>query len=69
MVPSCYNREAFDRHYLTSYKPTTEIKTDFAPGCPHWKTGGNAHKLDHLVDLGGRRLPWSACSGCRQKSE
>lgn len=51
--PSCYNRADYEAVWL--------------PGCPHWRSMGNAHVTPKLVDRGGKQLRWVACNGCGQK--
>jgi hypothetical protein len=53
--PTCYNHAPFIGGWL--------------PGCPHWRSGGNAHLMRQLTDQRGVWLPWTACTGCKHKPE
>lgn len=67
--PSCYDRPAF----VTAVRSSEffGVVYDFRQSgdCPHWRPGGNAEVTHWCHSAGGVHLPWSACSGCRWKTD
>lgn len=62
--PSCYDRAPWSKTVNSCHGHSYPfVMTDH---CPHWEPpGGNAHVRAWCDSAGGKKTPWSACTGCQ----